>query len=212
MKHAFITVEGNIGAGKTTLARMLATHYKSKLILEEFDDNPFLPSFYKNPAQYAFPLELFFMAERYQQLKGMTSSPDLFLKNTISDYLFIKSLLFAKINLSGDEIALYERLFHIIYSRIPRPDLLVYLHVPIHQLLKNIRNRGRAYEKDIQPEYLEKLQKMYLSYMRNQAENVLLIDAAAADFEHQPVQFQTILEAIEHKGETGTDHLVLTGD
>lgn len=209
MKHAFITVEGNIGAGKTTLAEMLAAHYQSKLILEAFADNPFLPDFYKHPKQYAFPLELFFMAERYQQLKKLTASPDLFIKNTISDYLFIKSLLFAKINLEGDEIALYERLFHIIHSRIPQPDLLIYLHVPIFRLLQNIQKRGRDYEKNIQADYLEKLQTIYLNYIRNQADNVLLIDVSDSDFQNQPSIFQTIVQSIEDKSEKGTERLIL---
>lgn len=208
MQHHFVTIEGNIGSGKTTLARMLADHYQSRLILEAFADNPFLPAFYKDQEKSAFPLELFFLAERYQQLKKAIT-PDLFIENTISDYLFIKSLLFAKINLSGDERALYERLFHIIYPRLPQPDLLVYLHVPLKQLLINIKKRDRAYEQDIQPQYLEKLQTTYLSYIRNQADNVLLIDLGFADFEHHPSTFQKIIDAIEHKRDAGLDNLIL---
>ena len=208
MRHSFVTIEGNIGSGKTTLAQMLAAHYQSRLILEGFADNPFLPSFYKDPEKSAFPLELFFLAERYQQLKKAVT-PDLFIEKTISDYLFIKSLLFAKINLTGDERALYERLFHIIHPRLPQPDLLIYLHVPLKQLLINIKKRNRAYEQDIQPDYLEKLQRTYLSYIRNQADNVLLIDLGAADFQHDPPTFQKIINAIEHKGESGLDNLLL---
>ncbi len=188
---------------------MLADHYDSRLILEEFADNPFLPAFYKNPEQYAFPLELFFMAERYQQLKTVIANPDLFFQSTVSDYLFIKSLLFAKTNLSGDEITLYERLFHIIHSRIPQPDLLIYIHVPIGQLLGNIRKRGREYEQDIQTDYLEKLQNMYMNYIRNQAGNVLLIDATDADFEHDTAVFADITKAIERKDNKGITRLLL---
>src|SRR5687768_8959728 len=129
MKYNYIVIEGNIGAGKTSLAMMLAAECNARLILEEFADNPFLPPFYENPARYAFPLELSFLAERYQQLKDhLAATQDLFREYTISDYLFNKSLIFAKINLKQDEYNLYTRLFNIINSFLPKPDLLVYLY------------------------------------------------------------------------------------
>ncbi len=128
MNYHFIAVEGNIGAGKTTLAHLLARHFNSRLILEAFAENPFLPKFYENPKQYAFPLELFFMAERYKQLKELVHTKDLFQRVTISDYIFSKCLLFAKVNLPDEEFHLYQKLFDIIYQQLVQPDLLIYLH------------------------------------------------------------------------------------
>src|SRR5919112_738858 len=133
MNYHFIAIEGNIGAGKTTLAHLLSKHLNSRLILEEFADNPFLPDFYANPQQYAFPLELFFMAERYKQLKDLISQKDLFQHLTISDYLFTKCLLFAKINLPDDEFRLYQRLFDIIHQQLVQPEIIIFLHAPVHK-------------------------------------------------------------------------------
>src|SRR3982750_2856688 len=141
MKYHFITIEGNIGAGKTTLAHLLSRHFNARLILEEFADNPFLASFYENPDQYAFPLELFFMAERYKQLKDLLHTRDLFQSVTISDYLFTKCLLFAKVNLPEEEFHLYQKLFDIIHSQMVQPDLLIYLHAPVVKLQQNIKKR-----------------------------------------------------------------------
>ena len=131
MNYHFITIEGNIGAGKTTLAHMLSRHFNARLVLEEFADNPFLPKFYENPKLYAFPLELFFMAERYKQLKDLIQQRDLFQSLTISDYLFTKCLLFAKVNLPEDEFRLYQSLFDIIHQQLLQPDILIYLHSPV---------------------------------------------------------------------------------
>jgi deoxyguanosine kinase len=149
MNYHFITIEGNIGAGKTTLAHLLARHYNARLILEAFADNPFLPKFYDNPQQFAFPLELFFMAERYKQLKELIQQKDLFQSVTVSDYLFTKCLLFAKVNLPEDEFRLYQRLFDIILQQLVPPDVLIYLHAPVEKLQQNIRKRARPYEQKI---------------------------------------------------------------
>ena len=149
MKYNFITIEGNIGAGKTTLAHLLSKRLNARLILEEFADNPFLPKFYENQQQYAFPLELFFMAERYKQLKDLLQTKDMFQHVTISDYLFTKCLLFAKVNLPEEEFLLYQKLFDIINPQLVQPDLLIYLHAPVTKLKENIRNRNRLYEKGI---------------------------------------------------------------
>ena len=149
MKYNFLTIEGNIGAGKTTLANILAKKYNARLILEEFADNPFLARFYENPGQYAFPVELFFMAERYKQLKELVHTRELFQTVTISDYLFSKSLLFAKINLPEEEYRLYQKLFEIIHSQLVQPDLLLFLHVPDGRLQENIRKRNRAYDQSL---------------------------------------------------------------
>ena len=142
MKYSFVTIEGNIGAGKTTLANLLSKHYNSRLILEEFADNPFLPKFYESPEQYAFPLELFFMAERYKQLKELLQTQELFRQVTVSDYLFTKCLLFAEVNLPEEEFKLYQKLFDIINPQILQPDILIFLHSPIEKLQENIKKRN----------------------------------------------------------------------
>src|SRR6202451_4000521 len=138
MKYNFITIEGNIGAGKTTLAHLLAKHFNARLILEQFADNPFLAKFYENPQQFAFPLELFFMAERYKQLKELVHTKDMFQSITVSDYLFTKCLLFAKVNLPDEEFLLYQKLFDIIYQQLVQPDIIIYLHASVSKLQKNI--------------------------------------------------------------------------
>ncbi len=189
MNYHFITVEGNIGAGKTTLAHLLARHFNSRLILEAFAENPFLPKFYENPKQYAFPLELFFMAERYKQLKELVHTKDLFHSITISDYIFTKCLLFAKVNLPDEEFHLYQKLFDIIYQQLVQPDLVIYLHAPVQQLQKNIRKRNRPYEQSIPDEYLFNLQETYTSYIRQHDIKTLFIDAGNADFLRQRKTF-----------------------
>src|SRR6478736_1076957 len=154
MNYHFITIEGKIGAGKTTLAHLLSKHLNARLILEEFADNPFLPKFYENQQQYAFPLELFFMAERYKQMKDLLQTKDLFQNVTISDYMFTKCLLFAKVNLAEEEFLLYQKLFDIINPQLIQPDLLIYLHAPVNKLKENIKKRNRSYEQNIDPGYL----------------------------------------------------------
>ena len=141
MKHHFIAVEGNIGAGKTTLSQLLSQHYNSKLMLEEFAENPFLTKFYENPKQYAFPLELFFLAERFKQQHEMVKSNDLFQNITVSDYIFTKCLLFAKVNLPEEEFRLYQKLFDIIHQQISFPNILIYLHAPVQKLKENIKKK-----------------------------------------------------------------------
>src|SRR5580698_10114973 len=166
MKYNFISIEGNIGAGKTTLAHLLGKHLNARLILEEFADNPFLPKFYENQQQFAFPLELFFMAERYKQLKELLQTKDMFQNITISDYLFTKCLLFAKVNLPDDEFRLYQKLFDIITPQIIEPDILIYLHAPVSRLKENIKKRNRSYERNISDEYLFELQETYTNYIK----------------------------------------------
>ena len=197
MNYRFITIEGNIGAGKTTLAHMLAEHYHAKLILEEFADNPFLPKFYEKPQQYAFPLELFFMAERYKQLKDMLQTQDMFSEVVISDYLFVKSLLYAKINLSEDEYNLYQKLFEIINPQLVQPDLLIFLNAPVPQLQKNIKKRNRSYEQQIEDAYLQRVHNMYIQYLKQHSVRTLMIDTTKIDFLGEPAHFQQILQALE---------------
>lgn len=197
MDHHFITIEGNIGAGKTTLAHMLAKHYNARLVLEQFADNPFLPKFYQDPKQYAFPLELFFMAERYKQMKELIQQKDMFQSVTISDYLFTKCLLFSKVNLPEDEFRLYQRLFEIIHQQLVQPDLLIYLHSPISRLQQNIKKRNRVYEQNIPDEYLMNIQQTYTSYIREQNLKTLIIDSSKADFLSNPKHFRAVIDALE---------------
>lgn len=209
MKYNFITIEGNIGAGKTTLASLLSKHYNTRLILEEFADNPFLPKFYEKPEQYAFPLELFFMAERYKQLKELLQTTDMFQSKTISDYLFTKCLLFAKVTLPEEEFHLYQKLFDIINPQIVQPDLLIYLHSPVNKLQENIKKRNREYEQNIPDDYLETLQNTYTQYIKQYNIKTLFVDASNADFLEKEQHRQIIFEALEKEYEDGQHFLTL---
>ncbi|HTS43723.1 MAG TPA: deoxynucleoside kinase [Puia sp.] len=209
MNYHFITIEGNIGAGKTTLAHLLAKRYNARLILEEFADNPFLPKFYENPQQYAFPLELFFMAERYKQLKELIHTKDLFQHITVSDYLFTKCLLFAKVNLPEEEFRLYQKLFDIIQQQLIQPDLLIYLHAPVNKLQQNIKKRNRHYEQAIPDQYLFNIQETYTNYIRQHNIKTLFIDAGNADFLGNENQLRVILEALEKDYEAGQHYIAL---
>jgi deoxyguanosine kinase len=209
MRYGFVTIEGNIGAGKTTLANLLAKHYNARLILEEFADNPFLPKFYENPGQYAFPLELFFMAERFKQQKEFLQQKDMFQAVTISDYLFTKCLLFAKVTLPEDEFRLYQRLFDIINQQLLQPEILVYLHAPVSRLQSNIRKRNRSYEQNIPDEYLFNIQETYTQYIRQHNIKTLFVDASNADFLHNEKHLQVILDALDKEYEAGQHYLTL---
>ena len=209
MKYNFITIEGNIGAGKTTLAHLLSQHFNARLILEEFADNPFLPKFYENKEQYAFPLELFFMAERYKQLKDLLQTKDMFHNVTISDYLFTKCLLFAKVNLPEEEFLLYQKLFDIINPQLIQPDLLIYLHAPVTRLKENIKKRNRSYEQSIESEYLLSLQETYTQFIRQHNIKTLFIDATSADFLGNEKHFNAVLDALEKEYEPGQNYLML---
>jgi len=209
MKYNFITIEGNIGAGKTTLAHLLSKRLNARLILEEFADNPFLPKFYENQQQYAFPLELFFMAERYKQLKDLLQTKDMFQHVTISDYLFTKCLLFAKVNLLEEEFLLYQKLFDIINPQLVQPDLLIYLHAPVSRLKENIRKRNRVYEQAIATEYLFSLQETYTQYIKQHNIKTLFIDASEADFLGNEKHLNAVLEALNNDYDEGQHYLQL---
>ena len=209
MKYHFITIEGNIGAGKTTLAHLLARHYNARLILEQFADNPFLPKFYENPAQYAFPLELFFMAERYKQLKELVYTGDLFQSFTVSDYLFTKCLLFARVNLPEQEYKLYQGLFEIMHSQLVQPDILIYLHAPVNKLQSNIRKRNRSYEQAIPDEYLSNIQETYTQYIRQHNMRTLFIDVSNADFLGNEAHLKVVIDALENDSEDGQQYFTL---
>ncbi len=209
MKYHFVTIEGNIGAGKTTLAHLLSKHYNARLILEEFADNPFLPKFYENPKQFAFPLELFFMAERYKQLKDLLHTQDLFNSITVSDYLFTKCLLFAKVNLPADEFRLYQSLFDIIHQQLIQPEILIYLHSPVSRLQQNIRKRNRSYEQQIADEYLFSIQETYTQYIKQHNIKTLFVDASNADFLGNKAHLQMIVDALDKEYEQGQHYLTL---
>ncbi len=209
MQYHFITIEGNIGAGKTTLARMLSKALNARLILEEFADNPFLPKFYENPAQYAFPLELFFMAERYKQLKDLLHTRDMFQSVTISDYLFTKCLLFARVNLPDEEFRLYQKLYEIIHAQMIQPELLIYLHAPVSKLQQNIRKRNRSFEQNIPDEYLYNIQQTYTHYIKQHNIKTLFIDASNADFLGNPLHLGVVMEALEKDYDQGQYYLTL---
>lgn len=209
MKHQFITIEGNIGAGKTTLTNILAQKLNARIILEEFADNPFLSKFYDNPAQYAFPLELFFMAERYKQLKDMVHTKELFQTITISDYLFTKCLLFAKVNLPEEEFRLYQKLFDIIHQQLVFPDVLIYLHAPVNKLQQNIKKRNRPYEQSIPDEYLFNIQETYTHYIKQHNIKTIFVDASNADFINNEAHVTIILDALEKDLDQGQHYFTL---
>jgi deoxyguanosine kinase len=197
IKYNYVVIEGNIGAGKTTLAGRIADQFNANLILEHFADNPFLPKFYKEPDKYSFPLELSFLASRFKQLKEELVPQDLFKSFTVADYYFMKSLVFAASTLSGDEYNLYRQIFYIIYGSLPKPDIYVYLHLNPERLMQNIENRGRNYEKSITKEYLQKIQDSYFSFFKQNPENkYMVIDINNIDFVANSQHYTKIIDTI----------------
>jgi len=210
ISHSFIAIEGNIGAGKTTLSRMLAEDLQARLILEAFADNPFLPLFYDNPERYAFTVELFFMTERHKQLQAELSQKNLFQERVVADYYFFKTLLFARNNLNEAEYRLFQRLFKVLNASFPRPDVLVYLHRPVDQLMANIQKRGRSFEADIKADYLQTIQQAYLDFFRLQPDlPILILELEDADFQDTTEHYQTIKELIAQPYPVGVHHLSL---
>jgi 2-amino-4-hydroxy-6-hydroxymethyldihydropteridine diphosphokinase len=195
--YNFIAIEGNIGAGKTSLATMIAQDFNAKLILERFADNPFLPKFYKKPERYAFTLEMSFLADRYQQISDDLSQLDLFKDFMVSDYDVHKSLVFSKVTLPEDEFRLYRKLFYQVYKDIARPDLYVYLYQNTERLQSNIKKRGRTYEKEIQDSYLEKINSGYLEFLKSQTDlNIKIIDISDRDFVKNREDYLWLLKEI----------------
>lgn len=210
MIYNYIAIEGNIGAGKTSLAIKISEEYNAKLILEEFEDNSFLPKFYKDPEKFAFPLELSFLANRYHQLKNSLTHQDLFKSFTVSDYFFNKSIIFARKTLPDDEFGLYSRLFEIINASLPKPNLLIYLYVDISRLLANIKKRGRVYEQNIDSAYLQRIQYGYLEYIKQlQGITILIIDANKIDFVNNLNDYITLKKVINNKFEVGIHRITL---
>jgi deoxyadenosine/deoxycytidine kinase len=209
-RYNFIAIEGTIGAGKTSLSHMIAEDFNAKLILEGFADNPFLPKFYTEPDKYAFPLELSFLAERYQQLTDQLSKQDLFKNFTVSDYFLNKSLIFAQKTLADDVFGLYSKLFHIINTSIPKPDLLVYLYVNIDRLQSNIKKRGRSYEQNIEDAYLEKIQSGYLDFIRQQQKmRILILDINNVDFVKNKDDYHRIIHLIDQDYDFGIHRVIV---
>ncbi len=199
-QYNYIAIEGNIGAGKTTLALKIADDFNAKTVLERFADNPFLPKFYEDQNRYAFPLEMSFLADRYQQISDDLAQFDLFKDFIVADYHIFKSLIFAKVTLTDDEYRLYRKLFEIIYKEMPKPDLYIYLYQNTERLLANIKKRGREYEQEIAPEYLEKINLGYLDYIKSQTDlNVLVIDMSDRDFVQNQEDYVYILSKIQEK-------------
>jgi deoxyadenosine/deoxycytidine kinase len=193
----FLVIEGNIGAGKTTMANKLANEYNAKLIVEQFADNPFLPKFYKNQDRYSFPLELSFLADRYNQIKNEVFNLDLFHSFLIADYYFAKSAIFAQNTLKEDEYRLFRQIFDIVFESMPKPDLYVYLHADTEQLLRNIKKRGRDYEQEITPGYLEKIKNGYFHFFKQITSfPILIVDVNNIDFVNNNNHYQLLKEAL----------------
>lgn len=198
MKNRFIAFEGNIGAGKTTLVKNLAKKWNARLFLEQFEDNPFLPSFYSNPDKYAFPLEMSFLAERYQQLNREVQQTELFSEQVLADYAPFKSLIFAGHTLDSAELSVYRKMHNLLFSQVPNPDILIYLHVEIDQLHRNIAKRGREYEREITSEYLRAVEKGYFDFFRTRPDLVtLVIKPKDQDYANSESFFEFIEEQLE---------------
>ena len=198
-KYNYIAIEGNIGAGKTSLAKMISDEFNAKTVLERFADNPFLPKFYKDKERYAFPLEMSFLADRYQQLTDDLAQLDLFKSLIISDYYIFKSLIFAQVTLQKEEYLLYRKLFDLMYREITKPDLYIYLYQNTEQLLENIKKRGRDYEQSIESSYLKKIQSGYKNFINTEKElKILIIDVSKLDFVKNINDYKYIINKIKH--------------
>lgn len=197
-KYNYIAIEGNIGAGKTSLAKMVSDEFNAKIILERFAENPFLPKFYEDKERFAFPLEMSFLADRYQQLCDDLAQLDLFKNLIISDYYIFKSLIFAQITLQKDEYLLYRKMFDVMYKEITKPDLYVYLYQNTERLLQNIKKRGRDYEQNIEAGYLQKIHDGYKNFISTQQDlNILIIDVSEIDFVNNPEDYTYIMNKIK---------------
>ncbi len=209
--YSYIAIEGNIGAGKTTLATMLAEQFDCRLILEQFTDNPFLPYFYNEPDRYAFPLELFFMTERYKQLQSMLPQQELFSDLTISDYFYTKTLLFARNNLKDEEYRMFQKMFHTLSSAFPKPQIILYLHRKVDNLLDNIQKRGRQFEAPITSEYLKKIQNVYFDYFRVETSiPIVILDVTNIDFINNIRFFNEVANCLSKLYRPGIHHLTIS--
>ena len=209
--YRYVSIEGNLGSGKTSLVTKLSREYNAREILEEFENNPFLPLFYENPARYAFTVELFFMTERFKQLQDQLTAPDLFSSVIFSDFFFTKSLLFARKNLESEEYRLFQMLFSVLSKSFSKPDLLVYLHRDVKYLLENIKQRNRSYEQQIKAEYLSMIQDSYFEYLRNITSfPVIILDLQNLDFVGDPKAYETIKFIISQKYNPGVHRMTVS--
>ena len=196
--YNYIAIEGNIGSGKTSLSKQISADFNTKLMLERYIDNPFLAKFYENPRDFAFKLEMSFLADRYQQTNEDLSQLNFFSKNIISDYDIHKSLIFSKINLNSDEFNLYRKLFYSLYKSIVKPDLIIFLNQTIENLKGNIKKRGRDYESSISEEYLKSINKSYSDFFKTRPDlNVKFIDVSEIDFVKNRLDYLSIINQID---------------
>jgi len=209
MNYNYIVIEGCIGAGKTSLAEMFAEDFNAELVLERFADNTFLPKFYKDPEHYAFPLEMTFLTERYQQLKTLLTKRDLFTDLVIADYFIDKCVIFSKNNLQSDEYNLFTKVYEIISTYLPKPDLLIYLYNTSDNLLKNIAKRGRPYEQEITAEYLESIQENYLNYLKNRTQiPILIVESNKLDFVNNVEDYQKLKDLVSKTYPIGISRII----
>jgi deoxyadenosine/deoxycytidine kinase len=210
MIYKYVTIEGNIGAGKTTLAQLLSEEFSGRLILEQFEENPFLPKFYENPQQFALQLEMSFLIDRYKQLNAILSEPNIFTSFTVSDYMLSKSLLFAKVNLSPGDYKLYSLFFQLIQRKLPKPDIIFYLHAETEQLQRNIKKRGRSYEQNINRHYLGKIERMYFEYFKQTPNlKVVIVDVNDKDWISDMYAYKSLLKVFDTPYEPGINYVKL---
>lgn len=208
MHYGYTVIEGNIGAGKTSLTTRLAQDFGAKLILEEFAENPFLPKFYEQPDRYAFPVELSFLSERFSQLKRELMIKDLFAPQVLGDYFISKCQIFAKNNLQADEYDLFLKMYELVEANVPKPDLLIYLYQNVDQLLSNIRKRGREYEQNITAEYLDNIQQQYLEFIRQHSKmRIVIVDTSNLDFVNNRADYQLMKEIASQQYPQGITRL-----
>ncbi len=208
--YNYISIEGNIGTGKTSFCRQMQELHNCKLVLETFNDNPFLPMFYKDPQRYAFTVELFFMTERHKQLQSHLLTQDLFYDFTMSDYMFMKTLLFARNNLEEEEFRLFQKLFKVLNQTFPQPDLLVYFHRHVDILMSNIKKRDREFEAGITSDYLLKVQNSYFEYFRNILSfPVLIVDMGEIDFVQNQKSFDNVRSLLTKEYNPGVHRMTL---
>ena len=196
-KYNYVAIEGNIGSGKTSLSNLMSDEFNAKIVLERFADNPFLPKFYEDQERFAFPLEMSFLADRYQQLTDDLAQFDLFKNFIVSDYYIFKSLIFAQVTLQKEEYALYRKMFDIMYKEISKPDLYIYLYQNTDRLLENIKKRGRIYEQNIEASYLQKIHVGYINFIKTEQDlNTLIIDVSELDFVNNHKDYREVLKII----------------
>jgi deoxyguanosine kinase len=205
-KYNYVAIEGNIGSGKTSLSNLMSDEFNAKIVLERFADNPFLPKFYEDQERFAFPLEMSFLADRYQQLTDDLAQFDLFKNFIVSDYYIFKSLIFAQVTLQKEEYALYRKMFDIMYKEISKPDLYIYLYQNTDRLLENIKKRGRVYEQNIEASYLQKIHVGYTNFIKTEQDlNTLIIDVSELDFVNNHKDYREVLKIINtHPSSTET--------